>query len=116
MRFLANENFPDPSIAILRQNGHDVGSIRTDSPGLPDPGVITRVQMEDRVILTFDRDYGELIIKHGMSNPPAVVFLRYKGRDPKAAAALVEGIIGTGVTLTGRFTVVEEHGIRQRIY
>lgn len=45
-----------------------------------------------------------------------MLFLRYRGRDPKAAAALIQDAIATGTVLEGRFTVIEEDGIRQRIY
>lgn len=116
MRFLANENFPDPSIIVLRRAGHDVKSIRTDAPRSSDPQVIATAQAESRIILTFDKDYGELIFKDGIEAPPAVLFLRYRGRDPQAAATLVQDAIAAGTVLEGRFTVIEEEGIRQRSY
>lgn len=116
MRFLANENFPNPSILILRAAGHDVKSIRTDHPGIPDPQVIAMAQAENRIILTFDKDYGELIFKGGITAPPAVLFLRYRGRDPKAAAALIQEALAADTVLEGRFSVIEEEGVRQRIY
>ncbi len=116
MRFLANENFPDPSILLLRDAGHDVRSVRTDHPGISDQQVITFAQAENRIILTFDKDYGELIFKGGITSPPAVLFLRYRGRDPKAAAALIHDALKAGTILESRFTVIEEEGIRQRIY
>jgi predicted nuclease of predicted toxin-antitoxin system len=56
MRFLVNENFPDPSIHILREAGHDVMSIRSEAPGITDHQVITMAQAEHRIILTFDKD------------------------------------------------------------
>ena len=37
MRFLANENFPFDAVQLLRQYGHDVVWIRTESPGISDP-------------------------------------------------------------------------------
>jgi Domain of unknown function (DUF5615) len=36
MQFLANENFPLPSVRMLRQAGYDIGSITEDSPGIED--------------------------------------------------------------------------------
>lgn len=61
MRFLANENFPLPSVRLLRSAGHDVLSITEESPGISDDRILTRAVAEERIILTFDRDYGELI-------------------------------------------------------
>ena len=116
MRFLANENFPDPSIHLLREAGHDVMSIRLEAPGITDHQVITMAQAEHRIILTFDKDYGELIFKKGIESPPSVIFLRYRGRDPGSAARLIEDTLSAGTLLESRFTVIEEDGIRQRIY
>ena len=61
MRFLANENFPLQSLRILRQADQKVASVTEDSPGIEDAEVLARAADEQRVILTFDRDYGELI-------------------------------------------------------
>ena len=45
-----------------------------------------------------------------------MLFLRDRGRDPKAAAALINEALLVGTVLEGHFTVIEEVGIRQRIY
>lgn len=34
--------------------------IRTDSPGISDPDMLSHVQAENRILLTFDKDFGEL--------------------------------------------------------
>jgi predicted nuclease of predicted toxin-antitoxin system len=63
MNFLADENFPVPSVTLLRSNGHDVASIREDSRGASDEAVLRRAVIERRILLTLDRDYGELIFR-----------------------------------------------------
>ena len=60
MRFLANENFPLDAVEALRQDGHDVPWIRTESPGISDPEVLSHAQAENRILLTFDKDFDEL--------------------------------------------------------
>ena len=82
MRFLANENFPFPSIRLLRESNFYVSSICEDRPGITDSEVIQIAIKEQLIILTFDKDYGELIFRSGVINPPAVVFFRYKGLSP----------------------------------
>ncbi len=61
MRLLANENFPTSSVDLLRRAQHDVSSIAEESPGIKDDAVLARAVQQERLILTFDRDYGELI-------------------------------------------------------
>ncbi|MCC3421582.1 MAG: DUF5615 family PIN-like protein [Microcoleus sp. PH2017_29_MFU_D_A] len=55
MRFLANENFPLQSVQLLRQADLEVASITEDSE------VLARATDQQRVILTFDRDYIEIL-------------------------------------------------------
>ena len=64
MFFLANENFPLTSIRILRDAGYNVESVLEKNPGAKDSEVLKEAKKEKRVILTFDRDYGELIYKY----------------------------------------------------
>ncbi|WKZ65721.1 MAG: DUF5615 family PIN-like protein [Flavobacteriales bacterium] len=116
MHFLANENFPAPGIALLRSAGYDLTSIRETAPGVSDHVVIAMARTESRVILTFDKDYGEIIFKEGIENPPAVVFFRHRGKDPLAAATLLLDLLAQGTAILGRFTVIEEGGLRQRTY
>lgn len=97
MRFLANENFPLPSISLIRSSGYDVKSIGEEMKGVTDSEVVALAQREDLIILTFDKDYGELIFRHGLSNPPAVIFFRDKGSSPIFAGQLLLRLIGEGV-------------------
>lgn len=116
MRFLANENFPLPSIRLLRENGHFVRSISEEFAGIQDIAVMEIAQNEGLTILTFDKDYGEIIFRYGVRKPPPVVFLRYKGNGPLSAGSIVLDMLTEGVDFNGSFTVVDENNIRQRKY
>lgn len=59
--FLANENFPRPSIKLLRGKGIFVKSIQEEFPGVPDKEVMDLANELNLIILTFDSDYGEII-------------------------------------------------------
>lgn len=61
MKLLANENFPYPSIFYLRDKGFDIVSIGMENPSIKDSEIMSIAINESRTILTFDRDYGELI-------------------------------------------------------
>lgn len=115
MRFLANENFPLPSVRNLQAAGYDVAVIIEDSPGIEDAEVLTRAVAERRLILTFDRDYGELIYRLGLSPPSGVIYLRYQPQSPiEPAKQLLILLQVEGLQLEGKFTVVERERIRQR--
>jgi len=117
MKFLANENYPFPSIKLLRAKGYDVKSIAEENFGIADAEVIAIAQQEDRIILTLDKDYGELIFRHKIKEPPAVVFYRYKGLNPGfAGEILIEILSNTYIGLANNFTVVENNNLRQRKY
>ncbi len=115
MRFLANENFPLPSVKLLRQAGYKVASVTEDSPGIEDSQVLTRAADEQWVILTFDRDYGELIYRLRLPSPTGVIYLRFRPHTPEEPAVLLLNLLQTeGLEFEVQFTVVDRDGIRQR--
>ena len=61
MKLLSNENFPLSSVKILQNAGYDIISVGIDFAGILDSEVIEMAIREHRTIITFDRDYGELI-------------------------------------------------------
>ena len=73
MKWSADEDIPRPSIRRLRDEGFDVVAVIDEMPGAKDHEVLARAVAESRVLLTFDRDYGELIYRHGLPCPSGVV-------------------------------------------
>lgn len=117
MRFLANENLPFPSIELLRAKGLYVYSVLEESPGITDLEVITVAQTKDLIILTLDKDYGEIIFKYAMSNPPSVVYFRDKGNNPLyPGTTLIDLLTTNEISLNKMFTVIDKDNIRQRKY
>lgn len=114
MNFLANENFPKPSVIALREKGHLVKSIQDEQGGVPDEKVVEIAEQEDLIILTFDSDYGEILFKYPRPSIPSVVYFRFKGKAPNEAGNLLLALIEKGIELKGYFSVIEEQGIRQR--
>jgi len=76
MRLLANENFPYKSIFYLKSKGYDITSIGMDNPSIKDSEIMTIAMAEERTILTFDRDYGELIFRNNYKPEKGVIYLR----------------------------------------
>jgi predicted nuclease of predicted toxin-antitoxin system len=115
MDFLANENFPAVSIRLLRDAGHDVASVIEEIPGNKDRSVLNRAHEEDRIILTFDRDYGELIYRQKLFVPSGIVYFRFNPSTPEEPAETLLNVLDKGnVPILGKFTVIERGRIRQR--
>jgi len=59
MKLFANKNFPGLAVEAMRDAGHDVLWARTHTPGATDDESLQRAQDDVRLILTFDRDFGD---------------------------------------------------------
>ncbi len=114
MRFLANENFALDAVEALRRAGHDVGWVRTDAPGSPDAAVLARAQTESRVLLTFDKDFGDLAFHANLPAACGVVLFRLAAGSSSALAALVLAALQSRSDWSGHFSVVEPGRIRMR--
>jgi hypothetical protein len=76
---------------------------------------ILRSKKFDAIILTFDKDYGEIIFKLQVVDPPSVIFFREKGNNPLfAGSILIELLAREDLVFEGRYTGVEKNGVRQR--
>lgn len=118
MKLLANENFPYKSIIYLSEKEYDIISIGMDNPSILDAEVMLIAMKEERVILTFDRDYGELIFKHNYKPYWGVIFLRIEEFEPIDPGLIIEKILlNKDLDLRRALTVVDETGgLRQRKY
>ena len=114
MKFLANENVPFGSIKMLRDGGYDVISIAESHFGIEDEAVLRMACESQRIILTFDRDYGTLIYKYRQTVPLGVIYFRFFPTHPTQMAEMLLSLIQNNVTVENKFTVVELDKIRQR--
>jgi len=114
MKFIANENIPLASVKLLRQAGLTVDAIVEDSPGVSDEQVLLRANRENSVILTFDRDYGDLVFRKKIALPAGLVYFRMTPKSPDEVAKILLWVIKSQITLLAKFTIVERDRIRQR--
>ncbi len=113
-RLLADQNVPGAVVAALRQHGHDVGWILEDAPGSPDPDVLERAQREVRVVVTFDKDFGELAFHRGLAASVGIVLFRITLTSPDHAVRAAVAAFASRADWTGQFAVVEDDRIRLR--
>lgn len=116
MELLANENFPRASVHFLRSVGHDVIYIAEDFKSVSDKSVMELSIKENRTILTFDRDYGELIFKHDYKPPQGVIYLRLLRYQPDEPGKMIHQLLSNNLQTDRIFTVFDGEYIRQRKY
>lgn len=115
MKFLADENFPLSSVFILQESGIDIKSIAKEKSGINDVDVLNFALEEGRILLTFDRDFGELVFKLGVKPPNGILYFRWNSFQPHDPANfLLEILSREKITISGFFTVVGKDSIRQR--
>jgi hypothetical protein len=114
MRFLANENFPAAAASALVAAGHDVIWIRTAAPGIADSDVLAWAARDERILLTFDKDFGELARRAVMPPACGVVLLRVPMPKPGGVGQRLANIITERDDWAGHFSVIEPGRIRMR--
>ena len=113
MRFLADENFPWDAVKALRAAGHDVACIRTDAPGIADDDVLAQAVNESRILITFDKDFGELAWHAGWPASCGIVLFRFLPPPSRVGQVMVE-ILESRRDWQAHFSVIEAGRIRMR--
>lgn len=117
MKLLADENFEMTSVKIPENAGFDVLSIGRDFKGILDKEVIELAIGERRTILTFDRDYGELIFKKGFKPISGVIYFRWSNFLPNEPGEYLKKLFQSEkINFEGKLTVVSDKNVRQRKY
>ncbi|MGC2410091.1 MAG: DUF5615 family PIN-like protein [Methyloceanibacter sp.] len=94
MRFLANENFPGDAVTALEATGHDIVWVRTAAPGSKDQDILAWAVRESRVLLTFDKDFGELAWHVGLPASSGIVLFRLPMPPAAGVGAILAARIG----------------------
>lgn len=117
MKFLANENFPLKSVTLLKEHGIDIISIGGEVAGISDDEVMEIAIAEDRTILTFDSDYGELIFKYNYKPQKGVVYFRIQEFEPDQPGKILISLLNESkLSFESALTVYDSNSIRQRKY
>lgn len=111
---LVDENFPVPALKRLRAAGFDVIAVTETMPGAPDHQILARACELGRWLVTFDRDYGELVFLRNLPSPPAIVYLRQEPIPPEAAAEWLISLLADANLQSGRFITLTSKSTRLR--
>ena len=86
LRFLADESCDFAAVRALRAAGFDVLSVAEALAGADDEGVIALALREGRILLTEDKDFGQLVFAAGRKSV-GVVLIRFPASARSTVAA-----------------------------
>ena len=114
MKFLADESVDQPIVDRLRGDGHVVLAVAEMEPGVSDNAVIDLANREAALLLTADKDFGELVYRQGRQ-AHGVLLARLVGLSPERKGEIVAAAIREhGGEIPGSFVVVSPGAVRIR--
>ncbi|MBN2105768.1 DUF5615 family PIN-like protein [bacterium] len=112
MKLLLDENVPRSVFDFLKENHFDILWIRESNRGISDEAVIQLAVKDSRIIITYDKDFGELVFRHFIK-VKGVVLIRILDENV-AKEKLLELLRSHKTTLADYFMVLTEKHIRRR--
>jgi len=114
MNLLIDESVDRQIVARLRQEGHDVSYVAEMEPGITDDLVLSRANEKDALLVTADKDFGELVFRQGQINA-GVLLVRLLGLSSDKKAEIVAAAIREyEADLPQSFAVISPGSIRIR--
>lgn len=111
INLLANENFPELAMRKLRAAGVDLMDAMSS---VSDREVIAYERQEQRWLVTFDRDFGDLVFHEGLLPPPAILFFQQEPYPPDRPADIVLAMLSEPQHLEGCMVIISQQSIRCR--
>ena len=114
MKLMADEGVDKPIVDALRKAGFDVVYILESHQGAEDDYILKLANKQERILLTQDKDFGELVFR--LKNVHfGVVLIRLNGYKPVEKASIVTKLfLKHQIQLIKAFTVIQPNAIRIR--
>jgi predicted nuclease of predicted toxin-antitoxin system len=114
MKILVDVSAGDAIANALRALGHDVLNVRDRDPRLPDADILTWAVADGRLVVTIDKDFGELVFRSKQIHA-GVLLLRLDDARNAEKVRVVEEIFNNHADqLPGRFSVYQDGRLRIR--
>ncbi|MGE3690964.1 MAG: DUF5615 family PIN-like protein [Novosphingobium sp.] len=113
MKLLADENVHAVVIARLQAGGFEVEAIAESSPGVSDEAILGREDISGLVLITYDRDFGELIFNRKRMAPASLIYSRLGRAEPVFVADRIAEILKEPL-MNGHCYVISKDGVRVR--
>jgi len=114
VKVLADEGVDRPIVERLRQSGHQVWYVAEMEPGISDDVVLDLANRERAILLTADKDFGELVFRQGRMTR-GVILIRLAGISSARKAEIVASALAAhGGEMEQAFTVITPGAVRIR--
>jgi predicted nuclease of predicted toxin-antitoxin system len=98
----------------IRALGHDTHFVRDRDPTMPDADILAWAVAEQRLVVTMDKDFGELVYRSGLPHA-GVLLLRLEAvRTAEKVRIVTEILANHGWALPGHFAVYQDGRLRIR--
>ncbi len=114
MHFIVDESAGTAIVEYLRQAGHDVVAIHETKPQAADEEVLDLAAAGNRILVTNDKDFGELVFRSGKAHS-GILLLRLRDESSSNRVRVIRGVVEKHADrLEGNYVVATERGIRVR--
>ncbi len=111
MKFLLDENIGKKIAQFLQKLGYSVTSIREIHPGIDDYTVLELANTETKILITSDKDFGELVFKENQSYS-GIIFLRLDDQTSENKIVALREVFSKNKVIKGKYiTVTEKSGV-----
>ena len=114
MKFFADEGLDSQIVFRLRQEGHDVMYAAENFVGVDDEDILRMANGENRILMTRDKDFGELAYRDKRVHSGIILNRLYELTADKKAEIVIKVIRDFGEELIGSFTVIQPDRVRMK--
>jgi predicted nuclease of predicted toxin-antitoxin system len=113
LRLLADENMHPAVVTRLRHAGYQTEWIAETSYGATDASILQRPDIGSLILITFDRDFGDLIFNQKYPPPLSILYTRLSRAHPDQIAERLLAALDAGVP-AGQMITLTKNGERTK--
>ncbi len=114
MRFIFDECCHRLFATELREAGHDIRYVADSDSGATDEAIANLALEENRIVVTADYDFGELVVRHHRLMPGVILLAPSARPIGERVSRLVLAVSNLGARLEGTLTIIEDERLRFR--
>lgn len=107
MRFIIDENIAKKVVDFLKSKKYPVKHITDIQIGLDDFEILDLAHLRNSVLITFDKDFGELVFKYNRSHK-GVIFLKLEDQTSDNAIKALTKLFKQASRIKENFVVISE--------